>query len=87
MHREQIKTELRLVGSSLADIARDLGVSKQCVSAVVSGSKRSHRIEKHIATRLGLPLQEVWPDKEPPQHMQLQLGIAESTLTPSSRHV
>lgn len=66
MHREEIKTRLRLMGSSLAGVARELGVTKQTVNAVLAGKGRSKRIEETIAQRLGLTVEEVWPDRYPP---------------------
>ncbi|NJM00315.1 MAG: transcriptional regulator [Synechococcaceae cyanobacterium SM2_3_2] len=63
MHREEIKAQLRLIGSSLASVARELGVKKQTVNTVVVGKGRSKRIEMAIAQKLGLTVEEVWPER------------------------
>ncbi|MDX2270357.1 MAG: helix-turn-helix domain-containing protein [Cyanobacteriota bacterium] len=65
MHREEIKAQLRLKGSSLAGVSRELGVTKQTVNAVLAGKGRSKRIETAIAQKLGLSVEEVWPDRYP----------------------
>jgi lambda repressor-like predicted transcriptional regulator len=51
---ERIKMQLRLVGSSLADVARELGVRATTVTCVSQGYRRSRRIEAAIADKLGL---------------------------------
>ncbi|MDX2273559.1 MAG: helix-turn-helix domain-containing protein [Cyanobacteriota bacterium] len=65
MHCEAIKAQLRLNGSSLPVVVRELGVTKQTVNAVVAGKGRSKRIETAIAQKLGLRVEEVWPDRYP----------------------
>lgn len=73
MHREEIKAGLRLTGSSLACVARELGVTKQTVNAVLSGKRRSKRIEEMIAQKLGLSVVEVWPERYPSPVKQFAL--------------
>ena len=77
--RENIKAELRLAGSSLAQIARELGVSRQFVSTVLSGQKRSERIEEHIARTVGIPVGELWTDREPLNQLELEFGTTDRT--------
>lgn len=62
MHPELIKANLRLKGSSLAAIARELGVTTVAVSRTVMGA-RSRRIESHIAQVLELKVSEVFPSR------------------------
>jgi lambda repressor-like predicted transcriptional regulator len=66
----RIKESLRLRGSSLSEIARDLNVSASTVTIVSQGHRRSERIERAIAQALGLSPSEVWPDRypAPPHH-------------------
>lgn len=49
-------------GKTAADIAREVGVSRAAVSAVVTGRMRSQRIEQAIAQALGEPVGSLFPD-------------------------
>lgn len=60
---EQVKMRLRLAGSSLADVARELGVTSTTVTSVSQGAKRSHRVEALIAAKLQTTPQHLWPDR------------------------
>lgn len=77
MHREELKARLRLSGSSLAEVARELGITKQTVNTVVSGRSRSRRIEEAIAQKLGMSLEEVWPGRYPEAELIGKGGINE----------
>lgn len=50
------KKKIRLVA-----LARELGVSAQCVHRVVQGQSRSLRVEAHVANALGLPVSKAFP--------------------------
>lgn len=53
---------LRVVGSSLAAIAAELGVTKAAVSdAIVNGS--SERLERAVAEKLHLPVQKLFSER------------------------
>lgn len=54
---------LRLAGTSLAQIARDLGVTPTTVTSVSQGDRRSRRIEHTIALRLSTTPDKLWPDR------------------------
>jgi Ner family transcriptional regulator len=60
---EQIKMRLRLAGTSLAQVARDLGVAPTTVTSVSQGARRSRRIEATIAQRLSTTAAKLWPDR------------------------
>jgi lambda repressor-like predicted transcriptional regulator len=62
---ERIKMQLRLAGSSLADVARELGVAATTVTSVSQGYRRSRRIESAIAKRLDIAVEELWRDRYP----------------------
>ncbi len=53
---------LRERGVTLADLAATLGCGAPLLSQVNGGSKRSRRIERAIAERLGLPLTKAFPE-------------------------
>jgi len=52
-----------LAGSSLACIARELGIQPTTVTAVSQGKRRSRRIEQVIAQKLGSTPQSLWPTR------------------------
>jgi len=54
---------LRIRGTTLAAIARDIKVSAASVSMVSQGRGRSARIEQAIAERLGMQAPELWPER------------------------
>jgi len=52
--REYIKYQLRLKGTNLAEVSRELGVSTAIMSQVCLGVRRSERIMSALAARLGV---------------------------------
>jgi len=60
---ERIKMQLRLAGTSLAQIARELGVQASTVASVSRGKSRSRRIEDRIAAALSVTPSRLWPDR------------------------
>lgn len=60
---ERIKMRLRLAGSSLAKIARELEVQPTTVTSVCLGQRRSRRIEDLIAEKLSTTAPKLWPDR------------------------
>lgn len=60
---ERLKAELRIRGSSLAQISRDLGVSDSALSLVGKGYHRSRRIEKALADAVGSTPEALFPDR------------------------
>lgn len=63
---ERIKMQLRLHGSSLADVARELSVARTSVTSVSQGTHRSRRIEAAIAGKLGQSPEQLWPERYAP---------------------
>ncbi len=59
--REFIKYALRLQGSSMAAVSRELGVTQSYVSQVCDGSRSSPRIRSAIAQKLNQRPEELWP--------------------------
>ena len=52
---EEARTRLSLIGKSATDLARELGVSREIVSAVLSGRLKGTRGDAHkVAVALGL---------------------------------
>ena len=62
---ERVKFQLRLVGSSLAEVSRRIGVTQGAVCMVSIGRKRSKIIEAAIAAELGQSPEELWPKRYP----------------------
>ena len=67
---QRLKAELRIRGTSLAQIARDLGVSGTSMSLVGLGKHRSRRIERAIAQALDTDPEQLWPDRYPEKTKQ-----------------
>lgn len=59
--REWIKYQLRLRNSSLAQVARDHGVSRD--AAILALRKPYPRMERAIANALGLEPIQIWPER------------------------
>lgn len=62
-HHERIKMRLRLAGSSLAHVARELGLAPTTVTSVSQGMRRSRRVEAAIAAKLGVVPAALWPER------------------------
>lgn len=58
---EWIKFQLRIRGSSLSQLARDLGVTRQAVRNALSS--RYPRMERVIAAEIGLEPEIIWPER------------------------
>lgn len=71
---ERIKMRLRLIGSSLSAIARELGVAATTVTSVSQGYRRSRRIESAIAAKLGVLPEDLWRDRYPVFGSRADLG-------------
>ena len=61
---DKVKLILYIRGIKQVDIARALGVSGASVSEVVSGKKRSQRIEGYIAQLVGVKRQKLFGREE-----------------------
>lgn len=72
---ERIKMRLHLAGSSLSQVARELGVTATTVSSVSQGLHRSHRIEALIAATLKTTPERLWPDRYPAVSKHRQQGV------------
>ena len=62
MQSYEIRAALLAKNVRLSDKARSLGVSRPTVSQIVYRKSRSARIEVAIASTLGLPVFDVFPD-------------------------
>lgn len=60
---ERIKMRLRVAGTSLAAIGRELGIQPTTVASVCRGTSRSRRVELRIAQVLGTQPQKLWPER------------------------
>lgn len=58
---EWIKYQLRMRGTSMAALARRLGVTRQAVRNALAGPYP--RMERIIAAELGLPPEVIWPER------------------------
>lgn len=70
MHPADIKAALEKAGTNQMKIAKALKVSDSSVNHVIYGRSTSRRTADLIATKTGLPLSKLWPnryDKQPEQ--------------------
>ncbi len=59
---ERMKAELRIRGTSLAQLARDLRVTDSALTLVGKRMCRSQKIEKALADALGVAPEALFPD-------------------------
>lgn len=60
---EFLKARLRISGTSLAQVARDLGISHTSVSSVTLGTSSSKAVEAYIAEKLQQQPRDIWPER------------------------
>ena len=60
--KKKIRALLLMKDTTCAELAREVGVSRTWVSLVVNGHKRSDRIRKVVAQRLGVAVSDLWPN-------------------------
>jgi len=65
MVHEEIKFRLRMAGSSLSEISRELGVAQSTVTIVSQGHRTSRRIMEAISAKLDCQPVDLWPSKYP----------------------
>lgn len=56
-----IVAELKLKGYSGADVARELGLSRQTISVVINGWGKSRRVANRISQIIGISVAALWP--------------------------
>jgi len=61
--RRLVMVALAERGMTISGLARCLGISKQCVSAVVIGRRLSPKTERRIAEFLGKPADSLFPPR------------------------
>lgn len=61
----EIRNHLRDMGTSLAEIARELGVARATVTIVSQGYRRSHWVQAAIAAKLGVEPKDLFPERYP----------------------
>ena len=61
MNPIKIKYKMELKGLTQTEIARKLGVSQSLLSGVIHGYKKSKRVRKFLASKLGYPVEKIWP--------------------------
>ena len=59
--REWIKFQLRIRGSSLSAVAREMGVSRHATNLALA--KPYPRMERAIAAKIGIPPCQLWPER------------------------
>ncbi len=60
-HHEDVKAELRKRFGSLTEISRQLGVTRQSISNILSNPLASARLERKVAQALQVPPYAIWP--------------------------
>lgn len=67
IHPEDIKAALRKRGITLASLSRQHGYTANAVGLVLHGRRNSAPLRRIIATALGKPEREIWPEPRRPQ--------------------
>lgn len=65
MRHENIKKNLRVAGSSISEIAAELGISPTTVTIVCQGHRVSDRVQQKIAEKLSTTAQALFPERYP----------------------
>lgn len=60
---EMVRARLRLARTSFSNIARELGITPASVSLVSQGRRRSRKVERTIADKLGTTPEKIWPER------------------------
>ncbi len=60
---EMVRARLRLARTSFSNIARELGITPASVSLVSQGRRRSRKVERTIAEKLGTTPEKIWPER------------------------
>lgn len=63
LRRVWIMASLRIIGSSYAALARELGVNRSAVMQAAKFAGKSARCEAAIAAKLGLHPSCIWPER------------------------
>lgn len=64
MHPEEIKSAMRMKGTTPAALADELQVTKTSISLVISGRSTSARIAKRISEIIGKQVDVIWPPRK-----------------------
>ena len=67
MNYRQIKSLMVLHNVKSADIARKLGIGNEAVSLILTGRRRSFRVQTAIAEALHMPYEELWGPPHKPR--------------------
>ncbi|MGB1264734.1 MAG: helix-turn-helix domain-containing protein [Nereida ignava] len=60
---ELLKARLRIAGSSLSAVARELSVSHSSVTVVSQGYRKSLRIQAALAAKIKKNASDIWPER------------------------
>jgi len=55
--------QLHKRGSSSAEVARNLGITRCVVSNVMAGRRTSRRVKEEVARILGMPVEKIWKEE------------------------
>lgn len=80
MHPADIQSLLKKAGITQRQIAEELGVTTFHVSEVVNKHRVSTRIMAHIATRIGKPLDRVFPEYFRPKGSRVTVRSSRSAV-------
>ena len=61
MNPQQIKSAIKRMGLTQADLANELNVSQQMIYLIINGQTKSYRIQKFISELIGQPIGRIWP--------------------------
>ncbi|WP_339108764.1 helix-turn-helix domain-containing protein [Thioclava sp. GXIMD4216] len=67
---ERIKCDLRLAGTTLAEVAKKLGISQGSLTNISQGHRTSHRAQEALAAALGMTAEKLFPDRYEPKEIE-----------------
>lgn len=63
MKINEIRAEIIRNNSSTTNIAKKLGIKPQSVSQVISGRRKTKRVQQAIADAINMPASKIWPNE------------------------
>lgn len=74
MTPKEIKAAMILQGITQVTIAKKAGISQALVCNTIKGIEKNPRVRRTIASALGKPVREIWPEYRPERELRKVVG-------------